>query len=260
MPTCAFHEDLPRAALSPRRGPRHLEHPQGGRQPDPVGDHPPRPRRPDRGARRGPVRDAGRVDQPQRAADGPRSTPRAGWAATRGRELVGETLTALRAHARSDPRDPGLDVLDERLAGAPGRLRLRPAAARDRRSRHAHERLRAGAAACARSTTCSMELAGENVMVAVYGMGEDVERGERAAARGAARRDRVAGARTSRDAFGRPSSPPPPPWGELVMTPREAFLGPQEVVAARDAVGPRGRRVARGLPARVYRTCFRASA
>ena len=33
------------------------------------------------------------------------------------------------------------------------------------------------------------------------------------------------------------SSRAPPPWGELVMTPREAFLGPQEVVAARDAVG-----------------------
>ena len=30
---------------------------------------------------------------------------------------------------------------------------------------------------------------------------------------------------------------PPPPWGELVMTPREAFLGPQEIVPARDAVG-----------------------
>jgi arginine decarboxylase len=30
---------------------------------------------------------------------------------------------------------------------------------------------------------------------------------------------------------------PPPPWGELVMPPREAFLGPQEVVAADDAVG-----------------------
>ena len=30
---------------------------------------------------------------------------------------------------------------------------------------------------------------------------------------------------------------PPPPWGELVMTPREAFLGPQEVVPVSDAVG-----------------------
>ena len=30
---------------------------------------------------------------------------------------------------------------------------------------------------------------------------------------------------------------PAPPWGELVMTPREAFLGAQEVVRADDAVG-----------------------
>jgi arginine decarboxylase len=30
---------------------------------------------------------------------------------------------------------------------------------------------------------------------------------------------------------------PPPPWGELVMTPREAFLGPQEVVPAVDSAG-----------------------
>ena len=29
----------------------------------------------------------------------------------------------------------------------------------------------------------------------------------------------------------------PPPWGELVMTPREAFLGPQEIVPTREAVG-----------------------
>ena len=35
------------------------------------------------------------------------------------------------------------------------------------------------------------------------------------------------------------SSPlaPPPPWGELEMTPREAFLGPQEVVAVEAAAG-----------------------
>jgi lysine decarboxylase len=29
----------------------------------------------------------------------------------------------------------------------------------------------------------------------------------------------------------------PPPWGELVMTPREAYLGPQEVVPASQAAG-----------------------
>ncbi|HYX77811.1 MAG TPA: hypothetical protein VE727_00490, partial [Solirubrobacterales bacterium] len=30
---------------------------------------------------------------------------------------------------------------------------------------------------------------------------------------------------------------PPPPWGRLEMPPREAFLGPQEVVAFPEAVG-----------------------
>ena len=30
---------------------------------------------------------------------------------------------------------------------------------------------------------------------------------------------------------------PPPPWGELAMTPREAFLGPQEAVPFADAAG-----------------------
>jgi len=30
---------------------------------------------------------------------------------------------------------------------------------------------------------------------------------------------------------------PPPPWGDLVMAPREAFLARQDVVAAADAVG-----------------------
>ena len=35
----------------------------------------------------------------------------------------------------------------------------------------------------------------------------------------------------------RMSFAPPPPWGELAMTPREAYLGPQEVVAAVTASG-----------------------
>jgi len=30
---------------------------------------------------------------------------------------------------------------------------------------------------------------------------------------------------------------PPPPWGELAMTPREAFLGPQEVISFEAAEG-----------------------
>jgi arginine decarboxylase len=155
-------------------------------------------------------------------------------AATRGRELVDETLVAL-ARTRDAVREiPGLDVLDERLAGAPGvfdydplRLAIDVRGTRmsgyelSRRLREEHDVL--------------MELAGENVMVAVYGMGEDA---------GAASERLIAGLRgvvetassEALDSAGVQFAPPPP-WGELVMTPRDAFLGPQEVVQARDAVG-----------------------
>jgi arginine decarboxylase len=155
-------------------------------------------------------------------------------AATRGRELVEETLGALE-RTRDAIRDiPGLDVLDERLAGAPGvfdydplRLAIDVRGTRmsgyelSRRLREEHDVI--------------MELAGENVMVAVYGMGEDAgAASERllAALRGVVE----SAGEVEPDAAGVQFAPPPP-WGELVMTPREAFLGPQEVVAARDAVG-----------------------
>ena len=42
---------------------------------------------------------------------------------------------------------------------------------------------------------------------------------------------------------------PAPPWGELVLTPREAFLGPQEVVPFDAAAGRDRRRGPRRLPA-----------
>jgi len=155
-------------------------------------------------------------------------------AATRGRELVDETLRAL-ARTRDAIREiPGLDVLDERLAGAPGvfaydplRLAIDVRGTRvsgyelARRLREDHDVL--------------MELAGENVMVAVYGMGEDATAASErlvAGLRGAVEAASEAERDTDAVQFA-----PPPPWGELVMTPREAFLGPQEVVAARDAVG-----------------------
>ncbi len=155
-------------------------------------------------------------------------------AATRGRELLGETLAAL-ARTRTAVREiPGLDVLDERLAGAAGVFDYDP--------------LRL--AIDVRGTTASgyelarllreqddviVELAGENVLVAVFGMGEDA--GASSARLLAALRNAVE--TVSAQPAGRPleAFAPPPPWGELVMTPREAFLGPQEVVPAREAVG-----------------------
>jgi lysine decarboxylase len=155
-------------------------------------------------------------------------------AATRGRELVDETLRALTRMRDAIRELPGLDVLDERLSGAPGvfdydplRLAIDVRGTRmsgyelSRRLREEHDVL--------------MELAGENVMVAVYGMGEDA---------GAASERLIAGLRAVVEAAAEDAQgvegvqfAPPPPWGELVMTPREAFLGPQEIVRARDAVG-----------------------
>jgi arginine decarboxylase len=155
-------------------------------------------------------------------------------AATRGRELVEETLVALERTRDAVREIPGLDVLDERLAGAPGvfdydPLRLAIDVRGTRRSGYElARRLR-------EEHDVLMELAGENVMVAVYGMGEDA---------GAASERLLDGLRAVVEAATGDDGgaegvqfAPPPPWGELVMTPREAFLGPQEVVRARDAVG-----------------------
>lgn len=88
-----------------------------------------------------------------------------------------------------------------------------------------------------------LELYSENVVVAIFGLGEPAA---------AAGKRLVAGLR---EAVGKleaePGAPdeklaPPPPWGELVMTPREAFLGPQEVIPFEAAAG---RIAAEGLAA-----------
>jgi len=154
-------------------------------------------------------------------------------AATRGRELLGETIAAMVAIRAAVREIEGLDVLDERLVGATGV--------------HGYDPLRlaidvrgTGASGYDVATLLhdqadiNLELAGENVMVGVFGMAEPAAaQGERLVA--ALRQVVVTlgdrGDRT-REAFA-----PPPPWGELVLSPREAFLGPQEVVCAQDAAG-----------------------
>jgi lysine decarboxylase len=155
-------------------------------------------------------------------------------AATRGHDLLGETLRALRATRAEIRAIPGLDVLDERLAGAPGvyaydPLRLAIDVRGTGRSGYELARI------VRELDDVNLELAGENVIVAVLGMGEDATTSGRrlvsalrrgVEAPGAPRRDR------GDEAFARP-----PPWGELAMTPREAFLGPQEVVPAAEAAG-----------------------
>jgi arginine decarboxylase len=154
-------------------------------------------------------------------------------AAMHGRELLGETIVAM-AKIRDAVREiGGLDVLDERLVGATGV--------------HAYDPLRL--AIDVRGTGASgydvagllrdhgdihLELAGENVIVGVFGMAEPAApQGERLVTclRKVVEILGDRGDRT-REAFA-----PPPPWGELVLSPREAFLGPQEAVSAAEAVG-----------------------
>jgi arginine decarboxylase len=154
-------------------------------------------------------------------------------AATRGRELMDETLRAL-AGARAAVRAiPGLDVIDERVVDAPSvhafdPLRLavdvRGAGATGYElARLLHER-----------EDVNLELAGENVVVAVFGMAEPVAESSTRLVEGLAQavEELPQTADRAREPFA-----PPPPWGELVMSPREAFLGPQEVVPPEAAVG-----------------------
>ena len=154
-------------------------------------------------------------------------------AVVHGRELLAETLRGL-AKTREAVRGlSGLDVLDERLRGAPGVFDYDPL-------RLAIDVRGTGVTGyeIARSVRerddVNLELAGENVVVAVFGMGERVaEQGERLV--GALRHAVEQLARA--DHRMREEFAPPPPWGELVMTSREAFFGPQEVVPAAEAAG-----------------------
>ena len=154
-------------------------------------------------------------------------------AVTEGAELLAETLEALRQTREAIRGIHGLDVLDERLCRRPGVYGWDPL-------RLAIDVRGSGLTgydldpALRRIDDIHLELFGENVIVALFGMGERASpRGERL----------VAALRRALDELGgepdREQEPfaPPPPWGELVMPPREAFLGPQEVVLATDAVG-----------------------
>jgi arginine decarboxylase len=150
-----------------------------------------------------------------------------------GRALLEETIEGM-ARLRDQVRAiEGLDVLDERICGSGGVADFDPL-------RLAVDVRGTGASGyeiaewMREDDDVNTELAGENVVVAVFGMGEPVSQTgaallaalRRAADRAAARPPR------EHEAFA-----PPPPWGPLALSPRTAFLGPQEVVPVEDAVG-----------------------
>lgn len=163
-------------------------------------------------------------------------------AAMHGVELLGETLAAVATARAAIAAIPGLAVLDEALVGRPGiagwdPLRL---SIDVRGTGSTGFRL---AKSIFYSHGIDLELYSENVVVAIFGLGEP------AAAAGERLVAAMAEAVGELDAEPGPAQEklaPPPPWGELVMSPREAFLGPQEVIPFDSAAG---RVAAEGLAA-----------
>jgi arginine/lysine/ornithine decarboxylase len=155
------------------------------------------------------------------------------YAAVHGQELLGETMHGLELTRAAVREVPGLDVLDERFVGRPGVFAYDPL-------RLAVDVRGTGATGYEFAPLLReiddiyLELVGENVIVAVFGMGEHTStHGERLVAALRVAVERLGGAvERPRRQFAEP-----PPWGELVMGPREAFLAPQEVVPASEAVG-----------------------
>jgi arginine decarboxylase len=154
------------------------------------------------------------------------------YAATRGPELLGATVRAL-ADMRAKVREiPGLDVLDDRIVGRPGVFAYDPLRlVIDVRGTEATgHRI---AALMRSDDDVHVELASENVVVAAFGLGENVaETGDRLLA---AVRSAVEHAGEAEEPMGPFAEPPP--WGQPEMPPREAFLGPQEVIPFDEAEG-----------------------
>jgi lysine decarboxylase len=154
-------------------------------------------------------------------------------AATRGEELLAETVASL-AELRERIRSvPGLDVLDERIVGRAGVHAYDPTrlvvdvrglgATGHRVARLMREQ-----------DDINLELFSENVVVAVFGIGE------RAAKTGERLVEALEHASQRIGEEGEEPLPPfaePPPWGPTELSPREAFLAGQEVVAFDEAEG-----------------------
>ena len=154
-------------------------------------------------------------------------------AAVHGRELLGETIEALAVTREAVREIPGLDVLDERIVGRPGVFAYDPL----RLAVDVRGTGRTGyeiAPLMLELDDINLELYAENVIVAVFGLGEKASaQGERLVR---ALHHVVERLEPSSDRADNMLAPPPP-WGPLAMAPRDAFLAMQEIVPFREAVG-----------------------
>jgi lysine decarboxylase len=154
-------------------------------------------------------------------------------AAAHGEELLGATIEGLAATRAAIRELPGLDVLDERIAGRPGVFAYDPL-------RLAIDIRGTGftgyeiAPMMLELDDINLELFAENVIVAVFGLGEDASQtGPRLVQALRHAVDELPDRRERGDSM----FAPPPPWGPLAMAPRDAFLAMQEVVPFREGVG-----------------------
>ena len=141
-----------------------------------------------------------------------------------------------RRAARGDPPSSGLDVLDERVVGAFGVAAIDPlrvcidVRATGLSGYEVARRMRSDG-------DLHVELCGEHIVVAVFGLGERVaEQGAvlvQALARACAGAIPAARARTSALAPARLA----PPWGEVALSPRAAFLAAPQRVPIAEAEG-----------------------
>lgn len=153
-------------------------------------------------------------------------------AATSGEALLAETIEVLRETRGRLRALDGIDVLDEGMTGRSsiaGWDPLRLTVDVRGTGMSGHE-----VAALLRSEhNLFVELSSETVIVATFGLGGD--------ARPLADRLIAAIGAVAADAAvtgsGHPPFAPPPPWGPLEMTPRDAFLADQEVVPLAEGAG-----------------------
>lgn len=155
-------------------------------------------------------------------------------AVLRGQELIDGAIAALAETREAIRAIPGLEVLDERMLQHPGVYDYDPLRlAIDVRGTGASG-YELGALLRADSGI-HLELCGEQMVVAVFGIAEPVAGSCERLLRGLeAAVERVS--TRVRERKRRPVGPAPR-WGPLTMSPRDAFLGPQEIVPIEHAIG-----------------------
>jgi lysine decarboxylase len=156
-------------------------------------------------------------------------------AGVHGEELLAETLAAIASTRAEIAEIPGLGVLDDRMVGRAGIAGWDPLRLAIDVRGTGSSGYRVAKVALELDDGIDLELSSENVVVAIFGLGEPAAAaGERLVA---ALRETVEHLGHEEEGPPRGELAPPPPWGELALTPREAFLGPQEVVPFDQAEG-----------------------